>query len=215
MKTRIFLVDDHKLMREGLLKLLEKESAMEVIGEADNGRVAIQLVKKLLPDVVIMDVAMPDLNGIEATRQIVSKIPGVRIIALSMHSNRQYVIEMFKAGASGYLLKECAFEELIRAVRNVILGRTYLCPRVSNIIVEDYGQRFLTTDSSAYTLLTPRQREVISLLAEGKSTKQIAFHLGVSIKTVETHRQQIMDRLDIHNLAGLIKYALHEGLTSL
>nr|HID59598.1 response regulator transcription factor [Desulfobacterales bacterium] len=215
MKIRILLADDHKIMREGLRSLLEKESDLEVVAEAENGRRAVQLTLKFKPHIVIMDISMPDLNGIEATRQIIGELPDVKIICLSMHSDRRFVAGILKAGASGYLLKDCAFEELVYAVRTVVANRTYLSPAIADIVVEDYLRQLSRPDSSVSSVLTPREREVLQLLAEGWSTKQIASHLHVSFKTIETHRRQIMDKLGVHSIAELTKYAVREGLTSL
>jgi DNA-binding NarL/FixJ family response regulator len=215
MSTRILLADDHRIVREGLRALIEKQPNMEVVAEAENGRTAVELVQKLHPDVIIMDVAMPDLNGIEATRQIIAKALSVKIIALSMHSDRRFVVEMLRAGASGYLLKDCAFEELVHAIRAVVVNRIFLSPKINDIVIKDYLRLFPKTEFSVFSILTPRQRQVLQLLSEGKTTRQIASHLQVSVKTVETYRQQIMDKLDIHSIAELTKYAIHEGLTSL
>jgi len=212
---RVLLADDHKIVRDGLRTLVEKQTDMEVVGEAENGREAINLTSKMIPDVVIMDITMPNLNGMEATRQITREIPGVKVIALSMHSDRRFVSGMLKAGASGYLLKDCAFEELIRAIHSVVSDQTYLSPEITGVVVEDYLSESSTTEPSTSSVLTPREREVLQLLAEGKSTKQIAESLGLSIKTIETHRRQIMNKLNIHSIAELTKYALREGLTSL
>ncbi len=188
---------------------------MEVVGEAENGRKTVQLVQELLPDVVIMDIAMPDLNGIEATRQIIANTPGVKVIALSMHSDRRFMVEMLNSGASGYLLKDCAFEELINAIRAVVANRIFLSPMIADTVIKDFTCLFSKINISVFSNLTSREREVLQLLSEGKTTKQIAFHLNVSVKTVETYRQQIMGKLDIHSIAELTKYAIREGLTSL
>ena len=215
MSIRILLADDHKITRQGLRSLLDKEFDMEVVAEAEQGRTAVRLVRELSPQVVIMDVTMPDLNGVEAARQIVSEFPDVKIIALSMHSDSLFVTEMLRSGASGYLLKDCAFEELARAIRTVVAGKTYLSPSISGVVVDDYLHRLSKADFSGSEVLTDREREVLQLLAEGKSTKQIALKLHISVKTVETHRRQIMDKLDIHTVAELTKYAIRKGLTSL
>jgi DNA-binding NarL/FixJ family response regulator len=215
MSIKILIADDHKIIREGLRALVERQPGMEVIGEVENGRKAVQLVGELLPDVIIMDIAMPDLNGIEATRQIVTKTPSVRVIALSMHSDKRFVVEMLKAGASGYLLKDCAFEELVYAIHAVTANRNYLSPKIADKVIKDYIRLFPVGDLSVFSVLTPRQRQVLQLLSEGKGTSQIALDLQVSVKTVETHRQQIMDKLSIHSIAELTKYAIREGLTSL
>ena len=206
-------------MREGLRALLAEQPGMEVIGEAADGRTAAQLVQQLSPDVVIMDISMPDLNGIEATRQITAKLTDVKIIALSVHSNNRFVAEMLKAGAAGYLLKDCALEELAGAIRTVVTNRIYLGPGIADVVVEDYMRHLSATESptesAPFSVLSARQREVLQLLAEGKTTKQIASSLYVSVKTIETHRRQIMRKLDIHSIAELTKYAIREGLTSL
>ena len=215
MTTRIILADDHGIMREGLRALLEKQSGIEVIAEADNGRTTVELSRELKPDVVIIDIAMPDLNGIEATRQIVAESPGVKVIALSMHSDRKFVREMLSAGASGYMLKDSAFEELDKAVSTVNDNKTYLSPGIAETVVKDYLGKIVTDNSAASIALTNREREVLQLFAEGKTTKQIASLLFVSIKTIETHRKQIMDKLGLNSIAELTKYAIREGLTSL
>jgi two-component system response regulator NreC len=215
MTVRILLADDHKIVRDGLRALLEKQPGMTVVAEADNGRATVRLARELLPDLVIMDIGMPDLNGIDATRQILNELPSVKVIALSMHSDRRFVVQMFRAGASGYLLKDCAFEELARAVRAVLRNQTYLSPAVAGPVVEDYVQHLATADVLEFSALSPREREVLQLLAEGKTTREIAALLCVSIKTVETHRQQIMGKLNVRSVAELIKYAIREGLTSL
>jgi DNA-binding NarL/FixJ family response regulator len=188
---------------------------MEVVAEAENGRAAARLAAEMAPDVIIMDVTMPDLNGVEATKQILSKSPDIKIIALSMHSDTLFVTEMLKSGAAGYLLKDCAFEELTRAIRTVVDGKTYLSPSISGVVVEDYLHRLSKVDFSNSDVLTDREREVLQLMAEGNSTKQIALRLHISTKTVETHRRQIMGKLDIHTVAELTKYAIRKGLTSL
>jgi two-component system response regulator NreC len=215
MSIRILLADDHKIVRDGLRTLIERQSEMEVVGDAENGWQAVQLALKLVPDVVIMDVTMADLNGIEATHQIHKKQPCVKIIALSMHSDRRFVAGMLKAGASGYILKDCAFEELALAIHRVVSNRTYLSPGIIDIVVKDYLQESSTKQTSAFSVLTAREREVLQLLAEGASTKKIAKSLYVSVKTIETHRMQIMDKLGMHSIAELTKYAVREGLTSL
>ena len=215
MSLRILLADDHKITRQGLRSLLEQQADMEVVAEAEEGRTAVRLAKELSPDVVIMDVSMPDLNGIEATRQIVNRSPTTRVVALSMHSDTLFVSEMLKSGASGYMLKDCAFEELERAIRTVVSGKTYLSPTISGVVVDDYLHRLTKGDSGGEDVLTHREKEVLQLVAEGKSTKRIALKLHVSIKTVETHRRQIMEKLDLHSVAELTKYAIRKGYTSL
>jgi len=215
MSIRILLAEDHQITREGLRSLLEKEPDMEVVAEAREGRSAVQLAREVLPEVVIMDVTMPELNGMEATRRIVSELEGVKVIALSMHSDASFVSEMLKNGARGYLLKDCAFEELARAIRAVTEGKTYLSPSISGVVVEGYLHRLSKTKPRAGGVLSDREREVLQLIAEGKSTKEIALKLHISVKTVETHRRQIMKKLDIHTIAELTKYAIRKGFTSL
>ncbi|MDD2901258.1 MAG: response regulator transcription factor [Syntrophales bacterium] len=213
MAIKIILADDHKIVRQGLRNMLEQETDLEVIGEADDGRMAVRLVRELSPQVVIMDVGMPDLNGIEATRQVLAESPGVKVIGLSMHCDRRFVMNMLKAGASGYLLKDSAFEELATAIRMVLGGKMYLSTEIANIVIKDYLQG--GGDESVFSVLTPREREVLQLMAEGKSSRQIADHLVISIKTVETHRMQLMHKLQIFSVAELTKYAIREGLSSL
>jgi DNA-binding NarL/FixJ family response regulator len=218
MVTKILLADDHQIVREGLKSLLNSHEDMQVVGEARDGRSAVQMAKDLSPDVVIMDVGMPHLNGIEATRQITSREPEAKVVALSMHADRRFMGEMLKAGAKGYLLKDGAFEELATAIRSVVANKVYLSPRIANVMVDDYVHRSPSQpngDASAFARLTPREREVLQLMAEGRATKEIAMDLKVSIKTVETHRRQIMEKLSIHSVAELTKYAIREGLTSL
>lgn len=215
MKIKIVIADDHKIMREGLKALIEKQPDMEVAAEAQDGLTTTKLARKLMPQVIIMDIGMPEMNGIDATRQIVSENKDIKIIALSMHSDRRFVLEMLKAGASGYLLKDSAFEELVNAVHTVMTGQSYLSPRITDIVVKEYLYNLPKNESTVFTVLTTREREVLQLLAEGKSTKQIASTLNLSVKTVETHRQQIMDKLEIRTVAELTKYAIREGLTSL
>jgi DNA-binding NarL/FixJ family response regulator len=202
-------------MREGLRSLIEKQPDMEVVAEAENGRMAVQLVRKLFPEVVVMDIGMPDLNGIEATRQILANNPKVKVIALSMHSAKRFVVEMLKSGSSGYLLKDCAFEELALAIRTVIANQIYVSPGITDTIIKDYVHNLSKTEFSVASILTPREREVLQLLAEGKTTKQIAVSLNVSVKTIETYRQQIMHKLNLHSVAELTRYAIREGITSL
>jgi len=215
MSRRIVLADDHKIVRDGLRSLLEKQPQYEVVGEAEDGRAAVELARKLTPDLVIMDIAMPDLNGIEATRQIVGGRARTKVLALSMHARAQFVGRMLEAGASGYLLKDSAFEELVDAIRAVFENRVYLSKEITGVVVEDYVHRRTVTKGGVEVVLTPREREILQLMAEGRSTKEIAADLHVSVKTVETHRQHIMEKLDIYTVAGLTKYAIQEGLTSL
>jgi DNA-binding NarL/FixJ family response regulator len=213
--ARIIIADDHRIVRQGLRALIEKHPDMQVMGEAATGREAVVMVRELLPDIILMDVSMPDMNGIEATRRIKSEYPQIRILALSMHSDRRFAMEMLKAGASGYLLKDSAFEEMAHAIRAVMSGHTYLCHKIADVVIKNYINLTAKQESSAFSELTVREREVLQLIAEGKSTKEIASALEVSVKTVETHRQQMMEKLGVRSVAELTKYAIREGLTSI
>lgn len=213
MSTKIILADDHQLVREGLRTLLEKELGMEVIGEAGDGEDVIKLARERLPDIVIMDVAMPGLDGIDATRQITGELPSIKVIALSMYPNKLFVMDMFEAGASGYVLKECASIELNNAINAVLANEVYLSPKVAGIVFDGRIRRTLATQSSKAGL-TGREYKVLRLLASGKSTKEIAFTLKKSVQTVDMCRRQIMNKLDIHSVAELTKYAIREGLTT-
>ncbi|MCP5305169.1 MAG: response regulator transcription factor [Chromatiaceae bacterium] len=214
MKTRIMIVDDHKILREGLRKLIGDAGGFEVVGEASNGREAVRLAKQLNPEIVIMDVAMSEMNGIEATRQLVAARPEVRVLALSMHSDSRFVRQMLEAGALGYLLKENAFEEIVTALRSLLGGRIYVSPQASGGILQDVALGQLN-EGDAQSPLTAREKETLQLIAEGHSTAEIAERLFVSVKTVETHRKKIMDKLDLHSVAELTKYAVRVGITSL
>jgi DNA-binding NarL/FixJ family response regulator len=195
--------------------LLDKECDMEVVGEAKNGNETVRLVRDLRPDVVVMDITMPDLNGIEATHQIKKKIENIKILCLSMHSDRRFVLAMFRAGVSGYLLKNCAFKELTHAIHTVAANQVYISPQIAHIIVDESISHQTDEKKSVRSILTPREREVLQMIAEGKNTKQIASKTSVSVKTIETHRRQIMRKLNIHSIAELTKYAINEGLTAL
>jgi len=213
--TRILLADDHSILREGLKALIAKSSSLAVVAEASSGVEALRLARESKPDVVIMDVAMPELNGIEATRQLMADLPATKVIALSMHSDRRFVIEMLRAGACGFVLKQGAYEELARAVETVMSGQTYLSAGVVDVVVRDYVNKLAGTDSPAYSKLTVRERQVLQLIAEGNSTKEIAKVIRVSIKTVESHKLNIREKLGIDSLAGLTKFAIREGITTL
>ncbi len=213
--TRVLLADDHKILRQGLRTLLEQEEDIHIVGEADNGRSSVKLAGELRPDVIIMDVAMPDLNGIDATRRITEAEPRARVLALSMHSDGRYVRGMLQAGARGYILKDCAAEELTRAIRVVMAGQVYVSPGVTGAIVDDYVRQLSVTRIDQPATLTRREREVLQLLAEGGTTANIAADLHLSVKTIETHRKHIMDKLGLRSIAELTKYAIREGITTL
>jgi DNA-binding NarL/FixJ family response regulator len=216
MSIRILLADDHRIIHDSLSPLLDNQTDIEVVGVADNGRKAVELTQELKPDLVIMDISMPDLNGMDATSQIIAQCPGVKIITLSMNTDKRYVKGMLKAGASGYLTKGCSFEELVNAIRVVAAGKKYLSPDISGLVIEESISPPPTSDSSVFSILTMREREVLQLLVEGKTVKQIADdHLHLSIKTVNTYRQKIMEKLNIHSIAELTKLAIREGLISL
>ena len=215
MPARILVADDHAIIRQGLCSLLEKQPDIEIVGAVEDGRKALELARELVPDIVIMDISMPNLNGIDATRKIISEIDDVKVIALSIHSSRRFVTEMLKAGASAYILKECLFDELIEAIRTVLSGGVYLSSKITGVVVDDYVKRMSTDYQPEAPALTEREREVLQLLAEGKGTKQIAMQLHVSSKTIESNRRNIMDKLGIHSVAELTKYAVREGLTPL
>lgn len=210
---RILLADDHTLVRAGLRKLLESIPDVEVVGEADDGLALLTLAAQLQPNLVLTDIAMPGLNGLEATARLVKAQPETRVIILSMHQNEEYVRQALRQGAAGYLLKDAAPAELGLALKAVLRGETYLSPAVSKGVLSDYVQR-LRGDKESDVLLTPRQREVLQLVAESHSTKEIARRLGLSVKTVDTHRSGLMKQLDIHEVAGLVRYAMRIGLIS-
>lgn len=213
-KIRVLLVDDHTVVRQGLRVLLEAEQDMAVVGEADTGRQAVQLTKKLMPDVVVMDIAMPMLNGLEATRQIIKECPGAKVLVLSSYSDDEYVHQLTEAGAAGYLLKQTAAADLIKAVREARKGNAFFSPAISKRLLEHYREAFLKgiPVRKRTDLLTSRESEVLQLIAEGKPNKQIASELCISIKTVEKHRQQVMNKLNIHDVAGLTRYAISKGI---
>ena len=213
MKSRLVLVDDHMLFREGLKSLLREDPRVEIVGEAGNGRDAVRLCRELLPDIVITDVAMPELNGIEAARLILEQSPRTRIIVVSMHSSRRFVVGMLKAGAVGYLLKDCAFQELSSAITAVLDHKVYLSPAIAGILVDQVTSQ-AGIDRAELPGLTPREIEVLQLLTEGKKASEIANRLHLSVKTVQTHRRNIMEKLDLHNLADLTRYAIQKGLVS-
>lgn len=215
MDIRILLADDHQMMREGLKAMIEKEQGMTVVGAAADGMAIVDLVRKSGAHVVVMDVAMPDLNGIDATRKIVKTNPNLKVVALSGHANQRFVREMFAAGASAYILKQTACEELVRAIRDVMAGKKYLSSGVARGVVDAYVELSQPMSKTpAFVVLSEREREVLQMIAEGRSTKDIAGAIEVSVKTVETHRHNIMEKLNLHSVAELTKYAIREGLTA-
>lgn len=216
MKIGILLVDDHRIFREGVRNLLVQQDDIQVLGEADNGGKAIDMVRKLSPQVVIMDVSMPGTNGVDATSLILAENPDIKVIALSMHSQLPLVQEMLKAGASGYLLKECAFEELVRAIHTVLTeNRTYLSPEITQLMVDDYLHPNADQQGRDKSLLTDREIKILKLVADGQTSEQIALALEMKKRTVEKNRARIMDKLKIDSLADLVKFAIREELTSL
>ena len=208
-KIRVFLVDDHTVVRQGLRRILESDEEIEIVGEAGDGRTAIDLVQKLRPHVVVMDVAMPELNGIEATRQIVKRIEGAKVLVLSMHGDDVYVRQALKAGARGYLLKDSEDLDLIKAVKAIRAGGSFFSPPVSKVVLSGYlGDKDGGDAEDGVARLTDREREVLQLIAEGKTNKEVAHALSVSVNTVETHRKHIMEKLDLHNTAELVRFAI-------
>jgi DNA-binding NarL/FixJ family response regulator len=215
-KTRVLVADDHTIVRQGLRAVLEREPDIEVVGEAADGREAVRKAVALVPDIVVMDVSMPALNGLEATARIVREVPRVNILALTMHSSEEYVYSFLKAGAKGYLLKESAASDLVEAIRAVRFGGTYLHPTISVKVINEYLKLpDPRSRSGQLALLTEREREVLQLIAEGHTNKGIADLLSLSVKTVEAHRSRVMEKLKIHNVAGLTRYAISRGITSI
>ncbi len=215
MSIRVLLVDDHRIVRHGLRALLEKESDMEVAGEARSGREAIQLAREISPDVIVLDIAMPDMNGIDAARLLLAENPECRILVLSMMGDKRLIIEMFSVGVKGYLMKDCAAEELVRAIRIVNDNEIYMSPTIAGLVIKDLIKLLPQAAPENSPQLTSREREVLQLLAEGKNAKEIAFILSVSSKTVDTFRQSIMKKLGLNTVAELTKYAIREKLTTL
>ncbi|MDO9043038.1 MAG: response regulator transcription factor [Desulfocapsaceae bacterium] len=213
MTLKVIVVDDHKIVRDGLCSLIEGLFGYTIVGWAENGRQAIEVARQEKPDIIIMDVSMPEMNGIDATSSIMEEMPFCKIIVLSMHSDKRFITGALQAGASGFLLKECAFQELNQALDAVQKGQTYLSPKIAGTVVHDYRRRLLSEAKEEN--LTTREREVLQLIAEGRSTKEIADKLFVSIKAIEGRRRRIMEKLQISTVAGLVKYAIREGLTEL
>ncbi len=214
---RVLLVEDHAIVRQGVRALLDEESDISIVGEAGDGSEGLALAQKLRPDIVLMDLSLPGLGGIEATRQIRELLPDIRVLVLSMHDNEEYVFRALRSGASGYVLKQSTSTELVLALRAVAAGSTFLSPSISQILISDYVRRAESqeSDGEILGLLTPREREVLQLIARGLSNRQIAERLHISVKTVETHRGNMMQKLDVHDRAGLIKFAIDSGLISL
>lgn len=212
---RILIADDHGIVREGLKTLLDKQSNIEVVGEGEDGQMAVQLAEQLQPDIVIIDMSMPNLNGIEATRLILQHSPNTRVIILSMHSDKHIVKDALEAGASAYVLKTYLFDEMLRALEVVAEGGRYLSPRITDVVVDDYVGKTPGSDSAVTSKLTGRERQIVQFVAEGKTVKEISLLLHISPKTADTNRRQIMNKLGISSVAELTKYAIREGLTSL
>ncbi len=217
MKITVLLADDHLIIRDGLRNLLNSRDDFEIIGETDNGRQAVLMVKDMQPDIIIMDISMPELNGFDAARQIVAMKCKTKILVLSMHNNKQYLSEMLKAGASGYLIKNCAFQEIVEAVKTILNGHIYLSREMKDVIVDDYVQLLERPEEPDLNekKLTAKESEILQLFVKGDSAKDIALTFGLSVKTVSTHRNNIMNKLDLYNIADLTKYAIREGLTML
>ena len=214
MTISVLLADDHTIMREGLKSLLGMAGDINVIAEASDGRETVQKTREHKPDVVVMDLTMPEMSGIEATEQIIAENPAARILALSMINDKTCVFECLKAGVKGYLVKNCATEELVTAIRALASGKSYLCSKITDLVLDDIaGSSSNKSSSSPSSVLSKREQEVLQLLSAGKSTKEIAFELTISLKTVGVHRNNIMKKLDLHNIAELTKYAVREGLT--
>lgn len=214
MATKVLVADNHGLVREAICSLLRNEFDMDVVGQAEDGRIAVQLARELRPGIVVIETSMPNLNGIEATRQIVHELPQVKVLALSASSDRRSVCEMLRAGASGYLPKRCAFQELVSAIQNVVSNRTYLSSHISGLVIDEYLHGAAEQGTSVNSTLTNRELEVLRLIAEGNSTKLIARELRVIPKTIQWHRSQLMKKLSIESIAKLVKYAISEGLTA-
>jgi two-component system response regulator NreC len=212
---KVLVADDHTILRQGIKALLDNQAGIEVIGEAKDGREALELVERLLPDVILMDIAMPGLNGLEATRRIKKKFPGIKVLVLTMYTNEEYVFQILNAGANGYLVKETAFQDLISAIKAVYRDEAFMSPSISKKVINRYTQRVRKANDPTCDILTTREREILQLIAEGSSSKKIAEALFISPKTVETHRTHIMDKLNIHNRTDLIKYAIRTGIVDI
>lgn len=215
-KIRLLVADDHKIFRQGIKKLLEEEADLQVVGEAADGREAVKKATELKPDLVLMDIAMANLNGLEATKQIKKVLPETKIIMVTMHKNEEYILQSFQAGASGYILKEGAVEELVHAIRSIHQDKSFLSPTISKTLIDAYLRKMETGKTETpFDLLTDREREVLQLIAEGYTNREVAKALFISVKTVEAHRAHIMQKLNIHDVAKLVKYAIQKGLVDL
>jgi len=215
-EIRVLLAEDHTIVRKGLRSLLDAEAGIEVVGEAGDGREAVRKVQQLSPDIVVMDIAMPGLNGLEGTRQIRKRFPEVKVVILTMHTDEEYILQILASGASGYVVKQAAPRELVSAIQSVHRGGSFFSPSISKKIVEGYiRQAEATVEANSYQKLTEREREVLQLIAEGHSTREIGQLLHISVKTVETHRAHLTDKLDIHSVAELTQYAIRKGVISL
>ncbi|NIM98745.1 MAG: response regulator [candidate division Zixibacteria bacterium] len=215
-KVKLLVADDHKIFRQGIKKLLEEESDMQVVGEAADGREAVKRATELKPDVILMDIAMANLNGLEATKQIKKVLPSIKVIMLTMHKNEEYILQSFQAGASGFILKEGAVEELVSAIRSIHQDKSFLSPTISKTLIDAYLRKMETGKTETpFDLLTDREREVLQLIAEGYTNREVAKALFISVKTVEAHRAHIMQKLNIHDIAKLVKYAIQKGLVDL
>jgi len=214
-KIRVLIVDDHTILRQGVKALLDNQEGIQVVGEAPDGREALKITDEVKPDVILMDIAMPGLNGLEATRRIKNKHPQIKILVLTMYTNEEYISQILKAGADGYLVKETAYDDLVSAIKAVQSGEAFMSPSISKKVIKTYIQQSQRSEERAEDLLSSREREVLQLIAEGNSSKKIAELLFISPKTVENHRTHIMDKLNIHNRTGLIKYAIRKGIVDI
>jgi len=211
---RVLIADDHALVRDGIRALLDADEEITVVAEAQDGLEAIEKIRSHQPSIVLMDIGMARMNGLEATIQITKRFPGIKVAMLSMHANEEYVLQALRSGASGYLLKDTKKQDLIRAVKLIASGKTFLSPEVSRHVIDNYVQS-VGTPKSLIEQITPRQREILKLIAEGRTNKEMAQLLNISVKTVDTHRTQLMERLDIHDVAGLVRYAIKTGLVTI
>jgi two-component system response regulator NreC len=211
-KIKVLVADDHTILRQGIKALLDNQESIEVIGEAKDGREALAIIEETLPDVILMDIAMPGLNGLEATRRIKKKFPRMKVLVLTMYTNEEYIFQILNAGANGYLVKETAFQDLISAIKAVYKNEAFMSPSISKKVINSYIKKAQDDEEQTCEILTTREREILQLIAEGNSSKKIAELLFISPKTVETHRTHIMDKLNIHNRTGLIKYAIRKGM---